>query len=104
MAAKIIPVIHKHHKVLVTLMLSNALAMESLPIFMLTIVPPAAAVIISSVFLVLFGEIIPQSICTGKNQVLIAYKFCDFVSVLMTLLSFIITPIAYLLDVMLGEH
>ena len=71
---------------------------------MLTIVPPAAAVIISSVFLVLFGEIIPQSICTGKNQVLIAYKFCDFVSVLMTLLSFIITPIAYLLDVMLGEH
>lgn len=40
-------------------MVANALAMESLPIFMLTLMPPTAAILVSSVFLVLLGEIIP---------------------------------------------
>jgi len=40
-------------------MVANAFAMEALPIFMLSIVPPAFAVLISCIFLVLFGEIIP---------------------------------------------
>ncbi len=38
---------------------------RALPIFMLSLVPPAGAVLISCTFLVLFGEIIPQSICSG---------------------------------------
>lgn len=59
MASKILPIVHQHHKVLVTLMTANALFMESLPIYMLSVVPAAGAIIISSIFLVLFGEIIP---------------------------------------------
>ena len=66
--------------------------------------PPTAAVLVSSVFLVLLGEIIPQSICTGKNQVLIAYKCTNVVNFLMWILSPIVNPIAKFLDYLLGEH
>jgi hypothetical protein len=53
------PLIAKHHWLLVTLLLCNAIVIETLPIFLDKITPSAYAIIISVVALVIFGEIIP---------------------------------------------
>ena len=48
-AAKILPVVKDHHRLLVTLLLMNACANEALPLYLEKIVPPAFAVIVSLV-------------------------------------------------------
>lgn len=55
-AKKIIPVVEKHHLLLVTLLLANAVAMEALPIFLDRLVSPAFAILISVTLILLFGE------------------------------------------------
>lgn len=55
-AARIIPVVTRHHWVLVTLLLSNAAAMEALPLFLDRLAGPVAAVIISVTGVLFFGE------------------------------------------------
>jgi len=59
-ANNILPIIQKKHLMLATLLLSNALAMESLPIFLHAIMPASLAVLISTTFVLIFGEILPQ--------------------------------------------
>lgn len=44
----------------VTLLISNAAAMEALPIFLDAIVPDFAAIILSTTITLFFGEILPQ--------------------------------------------
>ena len=53
------PLIAKHHWLLVTLLLCNAIVIETLPIFLDKIVPSAYAIFISVIVVVIFGEIIP---------------------------------------------
>lgn len=57
---KIKPVIKKKHLLLVTLLLSNAVAMEALPIFLDAIMPAIVAIILSTTAVLIFGEVIPQ--------------------------------------------
>jgi metal transporter CNNM len=59
MTERIFPVIDQHHWMLVTLLLCNAAAMETLPIFLDRIFSPAIAVLISVTLILMFGEIIP---------------------------------------------
>jgi len=66
-AGKIFPVIDKHHWMLVTLLLCNAAAMEALPIFLDELLPSWAAILVSVTAVLLFGEILPQAVCTGPN-------------------------------------
>lgn len=66
-AGAILPILKQHHFLLVTLLLANALAMESLPIFLDAIVPSFWAIIISVTAVLFFGEVIPQAICTGPS-------------------------------------
>ena len=47
LASKVLPLLRKHHYLLVTLLLCNALAMEALPIFLDAVVPAFWAIIIS---------------------------------------------------------
>ncbi|GAU14362.1 hypothetical protein TSUD_309220 [Trifolium subterraneum] len=61
---KIFPVVKNQHLLLCTLLIGNSLAMETLPIFLDAIVPPYAAVLISVTLILIFGEILPQAICT----------------------------------------
>lgn len=96
--------IDKHHWMLVTLLLCNAGAMETLPIFLDRIFVPTNAIIISVTLVLLFGEVIPQAICTGPNQLCIAYWMCPVVHALMWLTCPVSWPIAKLLDILLGEH
>lgn len=64
-ASVILPILKKHHYLLVTLLLANATAMEALPIFLDALVPSFYAVLISVTAVLFFGEIIPQAICIG---------------------------------------
>ena len=95
-----------------TLLIINAFCMESLPIFFDKIVPPAFAIIISVIFIVFAGEILPQAICTGHNQLKIAEKLTPLIKVQVSLyfktMMFLIYPITYplasTLDKLFGGH
>lgn len=60
MVKKIRTVLKKKHLLLVTLLLTNAVAMEALPIFLDAIVPAVVAIILSTTAVLIFGEVIPQ--------------------------------------------
>jgi metal transporter CNNM len=103
MARKLLPVIQQHHRLLVTLLLLNAMANEALPLFLEALVSPALAVIISVTLVLFFGEIIPSAIFTGPDQLHIATKLLPLVRVILWLAYPIAVPIAKLLDVLLHE-
>ncbi|CAD8150082.1 unnamed protein product [Paramecium pentaurelia] len=100
----ILPIIKQHHMLLCTLLIGNAFCMESLPIFFDKVVPPAFAVLISVIFIIFAGEIIPQALCTGPKQLIIAEKLTPIVKVLMILFWPISYPLAKMLDSYFGEH
>jgi metal transporter CNNM len=104
MSNKIFPVIDKHHWMLVTLLLCNACAMETLPLFLNKMVPEVYAVLLSVTAVLFIGEIIPQAICTGPSQLKIAYYMCPIVTGFMWLTCPISWPIAKILDKMMGKH
>eukprot|EP01052_Picozoa_sp_SAG31_P022527 SAG31_NODE_1794_length_7249_cov_4.709231_12_plen_224_part_00 len=77
-AAKIRPIVETNHFLLVTLLLSNAAAMEALPIFLDEICPNRYIAILLSVTLVLFfGEVIPQALCKVSRTS--QHRNCNFV-------------------------
>ena len=102
-ALKVLNIIDKHHLLLVTLLLANAIAMEALPLFLDTMFNTEISVLISVSFILAFGEVIPQSLCTGANQIKIACRCIPTVKVLILLLYPISYPIARLLDKILGH-
>ena len=104
MTERIFPVIDQHHWMLVTLLLCNAAAVETLPIFLDKIFSGEIAVLISVVLVLLFGEIIPQALCTGSQQLKIAFYMCPVVQTLMWITCIVSYPIGKLLDKLLGEH
>lgn len=68
-AKTIFSVIKQHHWMLVTLLLVNAGALETLPIFLNKTVSEFVAILLSCVGVLFVGEIIPMSFCTGPNQI-----------------------------------
>ena len=103
-AKKIFAVIDKYHWMLVTLLFCNAVAMEALPLFLNKVVSPAFAIVISVTAVLVFGEIVPQALCTGESQIKIAVVFCPIVTLLMWLTFPVSWPIGKLLDKLMGEH
>ena len=55
-ASKILPIVERHHLLLVTLLLANAAAVESMPIFMDRISSPVIAICVSVTAVLFFGE------------------------------------------------
>ncbi|CAN4091586.1 unnamed protein product [Withania somnifera] len=102
-AATILPVVQKQHQLLVTLLLCNAAAMEALPIYLDKIFHPAVAVILSVTFVLAFGEIIPQAICS-RYGLAVGANFVWLVRVLMIICYPISYPIGKVLDAVLGHH
>jgi metal transporter CNNM len=96
------PILSKHHFLLVTLLLTNAAAMEALPIFLDAMVPSYIAIIISVTLVLAFGEVIPQALCT-KDPLSIGARFAWVVKLLMFVLFPIAWPIGKLLDWILGH-
>ena len=103
-AAKVLPILADRHWLLVTLLLMNAAAMETLPLCLDKLVPEYLAIIISVTLVLFFGEVIPQAYCTGPDQVKIAAYVAPLTKGLMLFSSIISYPLAKLLDRVLGEH
>lgn len=103
-AESILPIIRQHHLLLVTLLLFNSVANETLPIFLGTLVPNYMAIILSVTLVLIFGEIIPTALFTGANQLLVAAKLTKLVYFLLILFYPISFPIAKILDYFIGEE
>ncbi|XVF80468.1 hypothetical protein PTKIN_Ptkin15bG0076300 [Pterospermum kingtungense] len=101
-AAVILPVVKKQHQLLVTLLLCNACAMEALPISLDKIFHPFVAVLLSVTFVLAFGEIIPQAICS-RYGLSVGANFAWLVRILMIICYPIAYPIGKVLDAVIGH-
>ncbi|CAJ1961430.1 unnamed protein product [Sphenostylis stenocarpa] len=102
-AAKILPVVRNQHLLLCTLLICNAAAMEALPIFLDSLVVAWGAILISVTLILLFGEIIPQSICS-RYGLAIGATVAPVVRVLVWICFPVAYPISKLLDYLLGHR
>eukprot|EP01059_Diplonema_ambulator_P035868 TRINITY_DN8647_c0_g1_i1.p1 TRINITY_DN8647_c0_g1~~TRINITY_DN8647_c0_g1_i1.p1 ORF type:complete len:891 (+),score=266.33 TRINITY_DN8647_c0_g1_i1:32-2674(+) len=103
-AIRILPVVEQRHLLLVTLLLTNAVANECMPIFLDQLVPSWLAIVLSVTFVLVFGEIIPSAIFTGKHHLKIAAFFTPLVQTLMVVTGPVSYPISKLLDYLFGEE
>ncbi|XP_074286021.1 DUF21 domain-containing protein At2g14520-like isoform X2 [Silene latifolia] len=101
-AEKILPVVKNQHLLLCTLLICNAAAMETLPIFLDSLVTAWGAILISVTLILLFGEIIPQSLCS-RYGLAIGATVAPFVRVLVWICFPVAYPISKLLDLLLGH-
>jgi hypothetical protein len=102
-ASMVIPVITRHHLLLVTLMLWNAVANEALPVFLQKLVPEWLAIVLSVTMVLFVGEIIPAAVLTGPNQLMIAAKLLPLVYAVMGVFFIVAYPISLALDFGLGH-
>jgi hypothetical protein len=64
-ARSVLPLVKRHHLLLVTLLLFNAVANEAMPIFLEKLVPGYVAVLLSVTLVLIFGEVkYSTSMCT----------------------------------------
>ncbi|KAF2136409.1 uncharacterized protein K452DRAFT_329726 [Aplosporella prunicola CBS 121167] len=103
-AARVLNLLKKgKHWVLVTLLLSNVITNETLPIVLdRSLGGGWPAVLGSTVLIVIFGEIVPQSICVRYGLPIGAWM-APLVLALMWLMAPVAWPTAKLLDYLLGE-
>jgi metal transporter CNNM len=101
-AEAILPIVKKHHLLLVTLLLFNSLANEALPVFLSTLVPEWLSVLISVTLVLIFGEILPSAFFTGKAQLHTAATMVPFVKGLTILLWPVGYPLSQFLDYAFG--
>lgn len=102
-ARKILPIVSRHHLLLVTLLLGNTIAMETLPIMLEMMVGGGGAILISVPMLMIFGEVLPQAFCTGPDKLYIASRLVSVVKVVTFLLYPVSYPISIFLDGLLGK-
>ncbi|RIA85012.1 hypothetical protein C1645_858325 [Glomus cerebriforme] len=98
------PIRKNGHLLLVTLLLSNVIVNETLPIVMDDVLGGGGvtAILASTALIVVFGEIIPQSVCSRYGLAIGAF-FAWPVRILIWCTFIISYPIAKLLDWVLGE-
>lgn len=90
------------HWILVTLLLGGCIASEALPVILDPILHGGlSAVIGSTILIVIFSEIIPQSIC-ARHSLKVAACSVPYVSCIMYLMSPISWPVGKLLDLLVG--
>lgn len=103
-AAIVLPILANKHLLLVTLLVWNAAAMEALPIFINKLVSELVAILMSVSLLLVFGEVIPQAVCAGPDQIKIAAFITPLINKLILVSYPLCYPIAKVLDYILGEH
>lgn len=126
-AAKIVPLRKNGHLLLTSLLLTNTVLNETLPVLcdslfgkghfkvvkegthygkerlMMYIHLGYIAVIISTALIVLFSEILPQAVCSRHGLAIGAF-FAIPVRILIAVWYIIAWPIAKILDCLLGQH
>ena len=103
-SSRILPIIEDHHLLLVTLLLCNAIALETLPLVLDQMVGGFTAVIVSVILTLFVAEVIPQALCIGPQQIPIASSFATLVRIAIYLFYPISYPIARLLDKTIGHQ
>ncbi|XP_052086801.1 uncharacterized protein LOC127724058 isoform X2 [Mytilus californianus] len=101
-AEKILPIVERHHLLLVTLLLANAAAVESMPIFLDRVSSPIIAIVVSVTAVLIFGEVVPQAVCT-RHGVAIGAALSPIVYLLIGMFCIISWPLSKLLDCLLGK-
>uniref|UniRef100_A0A7N2MC12 CNNM transmembrane domain-containing protein n=1 Tax=Quercus lobata TaxID=97700 RepID=A0A7N2MC12_QUELO len=91
-AAKILPVVRRQHLLLCTLLICNAVVMETLPIFLDSLVTAWGAIVISVTLVLLFGEVS-----------FLSWAVAPVVQILVWLCFPVAYPISKLLDRFLGK-
>lgn len=103
-AEKIKPVRKNGHLLLVTLLLANMIVNETLPVISDPVLGGGVqSVVVSTVLIVIFSEIIPQSLCT-RHGLYFGAQMAGFTRGLIFLLGVIAWPVAKLLELVLGPH
>ncbi|KAI0031092.1 hypothetical protein K488DRAFT_52853, partial [Vararia minispora EC-137] len=103
-AEQIEPIRKNGHLLLVTLLLANMITNETLPVIADPVLGGGVqSVVVSTVLIVIFAEIIPQSICT-RHGLYIGAKMAPLMHVLLWTLGLIAWPVAKLLEYVLGPH
>ncbi|KAJ9700217.1 hypothetical protein PVL29_005845 [Vitis rotundifolia] len=102
-AAAILPVVQKQHQLLVTLLLCNACSMEALPLYLDKLFNQFVAIVLSVTFVLAFGEVIPQAICS-RYGLSVGANFVWLVRILMIICYPIAYPIGKILDWVLGHN
>lgn len=103
-ARAILPVREQGNLLLVTLLLTNTIATELLPLVLEALHPGGYFSLVTSVVsLILFGEIIPQAVCS-RHALEIGASMINLVKALRFAIYPIAAPIAFLLDKCLGQE
>ncbi|KAJ2993980.1 hypothetical protein NUW54_g7629 [Trametes sanguinea] len=103
-AKKILPIRKNGHLLLITLLLANMIANEALPVISEPVFGNGIVSVVSSTALiVIFSEILPQSLCT-RYGLAIGAHMAWFVRILILCIGILSWPIAKLMELMLGPH
>jgi len=102
-AERILPVREQGNLLLCTLLLGNTLVNAQLAILTASITSGLLGGILSTVFILIFGEIIPQSFCS-RYGLAAGSKTVDLVRVFMVVLYPVVKPISLALDKLLGAE
>ncbi|KAF9236790.1 hypothetical protein BU15DRAFT_88995 [Melanogaster broomeanus] len=97
-ANKIKPIRQNGHLLLVTLLLANMIVNETLPVISDPVLGGGVqSVVVSTVLIVIFAEIIPQSVCT-RHGLYLGAKMAGFTRILIYLLGVVAWPVAKVLE------
>ncbi|KAI0745390.1 hypothetical protein C8Q76DRAFT_605976 [Earliella scabrosa] len=103
-AKKILPVRKNGHLLLITLLLANMVVNEALPVISEPVLGGGIpSVAVSTVLIVIFSEIIPQSVCT-RHGLAIGAHMAWFVRLLFFTVGIISWPVAKFMELILGPH
>jgi metal transporter CNNM len=102
-AARVLPIIKRHHFLLAALILWNAAAAEALPVFLSGLVNEYEAIAISTTLVLLFGEVLPIAVFTGPHQLAIAAFFVPLIYFLEVIFFPVAYPLSIVLDWVIGQ-
>lgn len=103
-AEKLLPLRKQGNRVLSTINITNVAVNSALTLLLGKILPGGLiAGLVSTVLIVIFGEIIPQAIC-NKNKLVIGSAVSPFIKLLMILTYPITKPISWILNKWVGTE
>lgn len=104
LANKILPIRKDGHLLLTTLLIANMITNETLPIIADPLFPsPAIAVVVSTVLVIIFAELVPQSICS-RYGLEVGAKMAIPVRVALFIFWPVAWPVSRVLHFALGPH
>jgi metal transporter CNNM len=80
------------------------MALETLPIIVHFLMPAWAAILFSTIVVLIAAEIVPQALCTGPKKIAIAGKASPIILIMIKILWILAYPMAKGLDYLLGAH